>query len=171
VFAQGPSPIKPASIYHQGSVTVVSPNQPGWLLLQASKSETVFARRAADKIASASVKTIKTKVFENERDLLIGLEALKQEELNKLKRDSLHFNYVRFKGSPCVQYDGIFKVEGAAAHRFEYFNFKGYLCRHPESKDSAVQIEFSNYSNIRGFSETFLSLSDEFFEKTGFSSR
>lgn len=171
VFAQDPAPIKPASIYQQGSLTVVSPNQPGWVLLQSSKSETAFERRVADEILIASVKSIKTKVFENEKDLLGGLEALKQEELNELNRDSLHFNYVRFKGSPCVQFDGIFKADGAAAPKFAYFNFKGYLCRHPESKDSAVQIEFSNYSNIRGFSESFHSLGDEFFEKTVFSSR
>lgn len=170
-LAQEPSPINPASIYHQGSVTVVSPNQPGWVLLQSSKSETVFEKRVADEIVIANVKTIKTKIFANEKDLLISLETLKQEELSKLKRDSLHFNYVRFKGSRCVQYDGIFKIDGAAAPKFEYFNLKGYLCRHPESKDLAVQIEFSNHSQIRGFSENLLSLGDEFFEKTVFSSR
>jgi hypothetical protein len=36
VLAQKQSSIKPASIYHQGGVTVVSHNKQGWVLLQSS---------------------------------------------------------------------------------------------------------------------------------------
>jgi hypothetical protein len=169
VLAQKQSSIKPASIYHQGGVTVVSPNQPGWVLLQSSKSETVFEKRGEDEIVTANVKTIKTKIFDNDKELMISLETLKKEELSKLKRDSIHFNYVRFKGSRCVQYDGVFKVDGASAPKFEYFNLKGYLCGHPETRGLVVQIEFSNYSNLRAFSENLFSLSEEFFEKIVFS--
>jgi hypothetical protein len=168
-LTQTQSPINPASIFDQVGVTVVSPNQPGWVLLKSSKSETVFEKRGKDEILMANVKTIRTKVFDNDKDLLVSLETLKKEELSKLKRDSVHFNYVRFKGSPCVQYDGIFKPDEASLPKFEYFNFKGYLCRHPESKDLVVQIEFSNYSNLRGFSESLFSLRDEFLEKIVFS--
>jgi hypothetical protein len=169
LLAQKQSSINPASVYHQGGVTVVSPNQPGWVLLQSSKSETVFEKRVADELLIAHVKTIKTKIFDNDKDRLISLEALKKEELDKLNRDSIHFNYVRFKGSRCVQYDGIFKVAGTAAPNFEYLNLKGYLCPQPESNDLVVQIEFSSRSNLRGFSENLVSLSDEFFEKIVFS--
>jgi hypothetical protein len=169
VLAQVQSSVNPASIYHQGKVTVVSPNQPGWVLLQSNKSETVFQKRVVGEIVIANVKTIQTKILDNDKDLLISLETLKQEELSKLKVDSVHYNYVRFKGSPCVQYDGIFKGDGVSAPKFEYFNLKGYLCRHPESKDLAIQIEFSNHSNLRGFSENMSSLSEEFFEKIVFS--
>ena len=169
VSAQEQASINPKSLYHLGGVTVVSPNQPGWVLLQSSESLIAFQKRVEDEVVNASVKTIKTKVFDNDKDLLTSLEALKQQELSKLKRDSVHFNYVRFKGSPCVQYDGVFKLDGTSAPKFEYFNFKGYLCRHPESKDLVVQIEFSNHSNLRGFSENLFSLRDDFFEKIVFS--
>lgn len=147
----------------------MSPNQTGWTLLRSSKSEIAFDKPGADAITVAFVKTFKTKIFDDDKDLLISLEAMKQEELSKLKKDSVHFNYVRFKGSPCLQYDGIFKVDGASATKFENLNFKGYLCRHPDSKDLVVQMEFSNRSNLRGLSESLLSLSDEFFEKIAFS--
>lgn len=36
---------------------------------------------------------------------------------------------------------------------FKYFNFKGYLCRHPKSKDVAVQINFLIIQESRGFTE------------------
>lgn len=160
--------INPASIYHLAGVTVVSPNQPGWLLLQSSNSLIAFQKRVEGEVLNASVKTIRTKVFDNDKDLLTSLEALKNEELSKLKRDSLHFNYVRFKGSPCVQYDGIFTGD-ASAPDFQYLNFKGYLCRSPESNGLVVQIEFSNHSNLRAFSENLVDLSNEFFEKMAFS--
>jgi hypothetical protein len=163
------SSIDPASLYRQDGVIVVSPNQPGWILIRSDKSETVFEKQAADEILCASVKTIKTKTFDADKDLLISLEALKQEELNKLKRDSVHFNYVRFKGSPCLQYDGIFKLNGTTSPRYEYFNLKGYLCPHPQMKGLAVQIEFSSRSNSRGFSENLVPLYDEFFNKIEFS--
>ncbi len=169
VSVQEQSPINPASIFNQDGVTVVSPNQPGWVLLRSSKSETVFEKRDKDEILAANVKTFRTKIFDNDKDLLVSLETLKKEELSNLKRDSVHFNYVRFNGSPCVQYDGIFKLDGTSAPKFEYFNFKGYLCRHPETKDLVVQIEFSNHSNLRGFSENLFSLRDEFLEKIVFS--
>jgi hypothetical protein len=170
VSAQEQSSIKPASSYSQAGVTFASPNQSEWTLLKSDKSQTVFEKRAKDEISNANVKTIKTKTFETEKDLLIGLETLKQDELSKLKMDSVHFNNTRFKGLPCVQYDGVFKLDdGASSPKFEYFNFKGYLCSHPETKGLAVQVEFSNYSNSRGFSENIVAVSDEFFEKVTFS--
>jgi len=170
VSAQEKSSINPASVYNLDAVTVVSPNQAGWALLQSNKSETVFEKRAKDEILTANVKTLKTKIFDNAQDLLMSLEAMKKEELERqYKQDSLHFNYVRFKATRCLQYDGVFNFKEATTPKFEYFNFRGYLCRHPENKDLVIQIEFSNHSNLRAFSESLLSLSDEFFEKTAFS--
>src|SRR5687767_6661980 len=167
LFAQEPPSINPASIYHLDRVTVVTPNQPGWVLLQSNKSLIAFQKRVEGEVLNASVKTIRTKKFDNDEGLLASLEALKVEELSKLKKDSVHFNYVRFKASPCVQYDGIFTGD-ASAPNLKYFNFKGYLCRHPESM-VVVQIEFSNHSNRRAFSKNLVDLSDEFFEKMAFS--
>lgn len=160
--------INPASIYRLGEVTVVSPNEPGWVLLQSNKSLIGFQKRGEGGVLNATVKTIRTKVFDNEKDLLTSLEALKVDELSKLKKDSVHFNYVSFKGSPCVQYDGIFTGDTSAPN-FKYFNFKGYLCRHSENKGLVIQIELSSNSNLRGFSENLDDLSKEFFEKMAFS--
>ena len=168
VLAQEQASINPASLYHLDGVTFVSPNQPGWVLSQSGKSLITLQKRVEDQSLNASVKTIKTKVFDTENELLTSLEALKVEELSKLKKDSVHFNYLKFKASTCVQYDGIFTGD-ASAPNFKYFNFKGYMCRHPESKGLVVQIEFSNYSNRRGFSEELVDLSNEFFEKMAFS--
>jgi hypothetical protein len=67
VSAPAQTSIKPASIYDQDGITVVSPNQPGWTLLKADKSETVFEKRAESGILNASVKTIRTKTFETDK--------------------------------------------------------------------------------------------------------
>lgn len=165
VSAQEPSSIKPASLYHQDGVTVVSPNQSGWALLKTDKSQTAFEKRGESGILNASVKTIRTKTFETDKDRLAGWEALKQEEFSKLKQDHIHFNYTRFKGAMCLRYDGIFPLEKTASNNFAYFNVNGYLCPHPNAKDSAVQMNFSNYSNTRGLTEDLYSLIEEFFEK------
>jgi hypothetical protein len=167
------SPINPATVYDQAGVTVVSPNQSGWRLLKSDKSQTLFEKNDKDVILRAEVKTFITKVFAADKDLLASLENLKQEELNKLKRDSVHFNFVRFKLTSCLQYDGVFKdgmfiVDGKSSPKFSYLNLKGFLCPLPGAKDSVVQMEFSNYSNLRGFTAEVSDLSDEFFEKVVF---
>ncbi len=171
VPARAQTSIKPASIYDQDGITVVSPNQPGWILLKADKSETVFEKRGESGILNASVKTIRTKTFETDKERLTGWEALKQEEFSKLKQDHLHFNYTRFKGALCLRYDAIFPREKTSANKFVYFNVTGYVLPRSNAKDSAVQIEFSNYSNTRGLTEDLYSLSDEFFEKLTFPKR
>jgi hypothetical protein len=171
VSARAQTSIKPASIYDQDGITVVSPNQSGWVLLKTDKSETVFEKRGEGGILNASVKTIRTKTFETDKDRLAGWEALKQEEFSKLKQDHIHFNYTRFKGAMCLLYDGIFPLEKTSSNKFAHFNVKGYLCPPPNAKDSAVQMEFSNYSNTRGLTEDLYSLSDGFFEKLIFSKR
>ena len=168
-LAQKQTTINPASVYKQDGVTFASPNQSGWLLLKSDKLETIFEKRDKDAISNASVKTIKTKTFETDEERLKSFEALKKEDLSNVNRDSIHFNYVRFKGSMCLEYDGIFKLDGASEPKFEYFHIKGYLCPRSKDQDSAIQIEFSNYSNTRDFTEDFISLSDEFFEKVAFS--
>lgn len=169
VFAQKQASIKPAGSYKQDGIKFLSPDQAGWTLLKSDKLETVFEKRDTDAVSNASVKTIKTEAFETDKDRLAGFEAMKTKDLSSMDRDSIHFNYVTFKGLKCVQYDGIFKVKETPAPKLEDFHIKGYLCPHPAIKDSAIQIEFSNYSNTRDFSEDFVSLSDRFFEKAAFS--
>jgi hypothetical protein len=171
VSVQAQTSIKPASIYHQDGITVVSPNQSGWALLKTNKSETVFEKRDESAIFNASVKIIRTKTFETEKDRLTGWEALKQEEFSKFKQDHLHFNYTRFKGAMCLRYDAIFPLEKTSSNKFAHFNVTGYLFPLSNAKDSAVQIEFFNYSNTRGLTEDLYSLSDEFFEKLTFPKR
>jgi len=171
VSAQAQTSIKPASSYDQDGITVVSPNQPGWTLLKRGKSETVFEKRDESGIFTASVKIIRTKTFETEKDRLTGWEALKQEEFSKLKQDHLHFNYTGFKGAVCLRYDAIFPLQKTSSNKFAHFNVNGYVLPLSNTKDSAVQIEFSNYSNTRGLTEDLYSLADEFFEKLTFPKR
>ena len=161
---QAQAPIKPATVYHQGAVTIVSPNQPGWMLVRSSKTETLFEKRSEIELLNAGVKTFKTKVFETDKELLVSLENMKDQELSKLKRDSLHFYHLQFRATPCVQYDGIFTGDASAAN-FQYFNFKGYLCRQPGTKDIVIQMELTAHTNHRGFTESLHSLSQDFFEK------
>ena len=171
VSARAQTSIKPASIYDQDGITVVSPNQPGWILIKTDKSEMVFEKRDESGIFNASVKIIRTKTFETEKDRLTGWEALKQVEFSKLKQDHLHFNYTRFKGAVCLRYDAIFPIEKTSSNKFAHLNVKGYVLPLSNAKDSAAQLEFSNYSNTRGMTEDLYSLSEEFFEKLTFPKR
>lgn len=166
IFGQKDFPtIKPGKVYKQSGVTLNSPNQTDWQIVKSDKSETVFVKTNADKKFNAFVKTMPVEIYENVQDLFKDLEKLKQTQLNMANRDSLHFNNTDFKETPCLQYDGIFNHDAA----YKYFNFNGYLCRHPTAKNVLIQIEFSKYSNLRGYSESEIKLSKNFFEKIVFS--
>ncbi|HSK71438.1 MAG TPA: hypothetical protein VK892_07075 [Pyrinomonadaceae bacterium] len=170
VFAQKDFPtIKPAKTYKQSEVKIVSPNETGWQLVKSAQLENVFAKVDSDGKYNASAKTSTINAYENVNDLFENLEKLKQEEISRLNRDSLHFNRTNFKEVPCLQYDGIFNNDARKEANYKYFNLSGYLCQHPTAKNTLIQIEFSNHSNLRGFSETANKLSKEFFEKIEFS--
>ena len=64
VLAQKQPSINPASVYHLSGVIIVSPNQPGWILLQSNKSLIQFQKRGEGEVVNASVKTFRTKVFD-----------------------------------------------------------------------------------------------------------
>ena len=119
-LAQKQTAIKPASVYKQDGITFASPNQLGWLLLKSDKLETIFEKRDKDEVSNASVKTIKIKIFETDKERLTNFEAMKKEELSKLKQDHLHFNYIKFKGAACLLYDGIFPIEKTSLSNFAY---------------------------------------------------
>lgn len=156
--------IKPGKTYKQSGVKIISPNQPDWQIVKSDNLETVFLKTDTNGKYNAFAKTRTIDVYEKTEDLFVYLEKMKQEEISKLNRDSLHFNRTNFKETPCLQYDGIFNNDA----QYKYFNLNGYLCRHPAEKNTLIQIEFSNYSNLRGFSETENKLSKDFFEKIQF---
>lgn len=169
-FAQKELPtIKPGKTYQQSGAKITSPNQIGWQIVKAESLETVFEKKNADAKYNAFVKTKTIAVYENVSDLFENLEKLKQAELDMPNRDSLHFNRTNFKETPCLQYDGIFNNNAPTMPTLKYFNFNGYLCRHPNDKSVVIQMEFSNYSNSRGFTEVEHKAVKDFFEKLQFS--
>jgi hypothetical protein len=168
LVAQKPVIIEPGSVYRWNGLTAVSPAQAGWALAKSDGTQIVFEKRNDKEILRASVSIIKTEVYETDEDLLAGLEALKQEELRALKVDHLHFNRKRAKGGPLLQIDGIFNLDDTASPGFSYLNLRGQLYPHPQTKGLVVQVEFSDRSNVRGFSEAQQALVDEFFEKIAF---
>jgi len=170
ISAQPKSPIiKPEKTYKQSGVKMVSPNQTGWQIIKSEKLETVFGKTNSEAEYKVFARTKTIPDYENTNDLLKSLEAMKQAELNDSNRDSLHYNYQKeFNETPCVQYDGIFKNDAAEAPGYKYFNFYGYICQHPSDKNIVIQMEFSDYSNTRGFSEAEFNLRRDFFEKIKF---
>lgn len=163
------SVVKSATVFKQNGVSLRSPKQTGWQLVKSEKDQTAIEKKVKDEITFAGAKTIKAKHFDEERELLSYLESMKTEQLLSTHiRDSLHFNYVKYKETPCVQYDGVFNFKEEAKSDFKYFNFKGYLCRHPMNPDLVVEMEYSNYSNVRGFPDDFTATSSQFFEQTKF---
>lgn len=75
LFAQEPKPIASATAYQQGTVTVISPNEPGWQLVKSEPLETIFTKRTKEAFATASARTLKVTRTGSAEDLLADLEA------------------------------------------------------------------------------------------------
>lgn len=167
LFAHEAKPIQPASAFPLHGANVVSPNESGWHIVKSDRSEVVFEKHGDDGNSVASAKTFKA--AGSGEKLLADLEKSKDVELNALpgrKRDSLHFYRVKFKGLICLQYDGISPASEAAKPAFQYFNFRGYQCALPGAGDLVLELQLSDESNVRGMSEHFSNLADEFFEES-----
>lgn len=168
-FAQTENPtIKAEKVYKQSGAKIFSPNETNWQIVKNESSETIFGKTTIEEKFNVFVRTKTISDFENIEDLFENIEKMKQSELNIENRDSLHYNRTNFKETPCLQYDGVFNNDEAVMPGYKHFNFFGYLCRHPKNKNIVVQIEFSNFSISRGFSESALKLSKDFFSKIQF---
>ena len=169
LIAQVPSFIKPRSVFELSGMTVVSPGQPGWQLVKADKKEILFRKQDKDRICLARVTIASAKRYDTVKDLLAALEAQKEEEFKKTyEADSLHFDQISAKGGPCLQYLGIVGIKRSSSP-FSHLNFKGWFCPYQGAWSTLVEIEFSDRSNSRGFTEDLLSLANEFFDGIGLS--
>ena len=171
--AQHPNP-KPSGVYRQAGGTVVSPGETGWVVTKANDFETVFQKTSEHEIALVSMKTVEMDTSGEPKALLAKLESAKDAELAGLTawdRDSLHFNHVRFKSSPCLQYDGIFVATKESSSRHKYLNFRGYICAPSAPGDVVVQLEASSQSSERGMSERLSTVADDLFGTASFISK
>lgn len=181
--------IPPKSIYNRAGVTILSPNELGWTVVQSSESSIVFEKSENEAITIASTRTyaiegfvkhdnnpfipeavdnVQIKRRAQDEDFLTFLEEKKEEEFGPLKMLSIHFNHVLFKGVRCLEYDGEFLDERVSGSEFQYFAVKGYICRHSETDDLALEMEFSHRSKSRGFPEHMLVVGQAFLENIRF---
>lgn len=161
----GPSGIKAGKRYKQLGAKLISPNEPNWRIVKAEAMETAFEKETANKKFKAFVKTAKIPIYETDKELFMSLEKLKIAEVDETNRDSIHYNYAEYKNAKCVQYDGIFNAPNTG---YKYMNMNGYICRHPDDPSTMIQLEFSNFSNDRGYLGSEFSLSKSFFEGVQF---
>jgi hypothetical protein len=163
--------IKPGKNFRLDGVTLTSPEEPGWRLVRSDRSEVRFERRGAGSAAKVLIRSVPADKTVDKEKLLASLEARKSSELENLenlKRDSLHLNFTNFKDTPCLQYDSIQLNQAATPRDFEYYNVFGYLCVNPFSKGMIVEMEFSNYSGARGLSDTDVKLFRRLFDSVKF---
>lgn len=157
-------------VHKQVGGTVVPPREPGWTVVKSDDFETLFQKKSEHEVALVSMKTLNMDMSGDSKAILRRLESVKDADLARLlawNRDSIHFNHVRFKSSPCVQYDGVFVAKESSA-RHKYLNFNGYLCAPNATRNVIVQLEASSESSARGMAERLSALAEDFFESTSF---
>jgi hypothetical protein len=162
---QEPAFIEPGSVHQWQGLTVVSPDEAGWVLAASDGNRIVFEKRSETAVLRASVSIIRTEIYKTGEAFFAGLEPFKEEEWRGLEVDHLHFNRMGGRGGPFLQYDAIFKLDDTASPVFRYLDLRGRLYPYKRAKGMVVQVEYSVRSGVRGFSEEQMALAEGFLAK------
>ncbi len=160
----------PERIYTLTNVTGKAPADSRWVLVQSTETEVMFQKELPASSTTLSAKVVPIGSFQNEREFLTATEAQQAKELSTLQRLSIHFNYTRFRGAPCVQFDGMFIDSLAKSRDREIITLRGLLCRHPVDTLRMVRLEIAQRSGFRGFPDSTLSAAENFVEAVQFKS-
>jgi hypothetical protein len=157
--------------YTLTSVTGKAPTDSRWVLIQSSETQVVFREELPTSSTTLTAKSVPIGSFQNEHEFLTATEAQQVKELSTFQRLSIHFNYARFRGAPCVQYDGIFMDSLAKSREREIITLRGLLCRHPDDPLRMLRLEIAQRSAFRGIPDSTLSVAETFFDAVQFKSQ
>jgi hypothetical protein len=169
------STTSPADAYNQFGAVVYIPSGPGWTLMNWDETRIVFAQQYGSPQDSAIANTIIFMVegFEDDTDFLnyIAEQREQQEDDNRYRNLSISHEHVLFKETSCLKYDALLedhKDSGVDSKDFQYLKTAGYICRHPNNKAVAFQMEISHRSSVKAWPDGLLSIGEGFFNNIEF---
>lgn len=171
------TPVKPGDTYGQIGATVYSPNEDGWLLIQAIPEGVTFGRKHEDNDETSIANTSVFGVYGVYDDIEFLEYIAEQRRANtdntRFKVLDVDNEIVTFKETSCLKYRTLsedHKNEGIDSDRFQYLKIFGYICRHPLNSAIAIQMEVSNRSKDKELEEGLLLVGREFFNNIQFTS-
>ena len=157
--------------YTLTSVTGKAPTDSRWVLILSSESQVVFQEELPTSSTTLTAKSVPIGSFGNDHEFLTATEAQLVKELSTFRRLSIHFNYTRRRGAPCVQYDGIFMDSLAKSPDREIITMQGLLYRNPGDTLRTLRLEIAQRSSFRGFPDSTLAVAEAFFDAVQFKSQ
>ena len=173
--ASGFPSVSPGTEYRQLGAAVYSPNDAGWSLMQSTPQGFAFGRQFGDKDDSAIINTTVFAVEGIDKDSefldYIASQREAQDDKKRFKVVSVKNEQTSFKGTACLKYQTVsedHKGRGITSKKFEYLKAYGYICRHPDNRTVAFQMEVSHRSKEATFPDALLSTGDSFFQTIQF---
>lgn len=158
----------PERKYTLTNITVKAPADSRWVLTQSSDTEVVFQEELPASSLTLTAKIVPIVSFQNDREFLTATEAQQVKELDTFQRDSHHFDYMSFKGSPCVQCNAILRDSLAKSPDREIITLRRLTFRHPGDTLRAMILEINQRSGFRGIPDSTLSIAEDFFHSVQF---
>ena len=166
--------ITPKSVYKLELVTMISPDEPNWALMQNEIHSLVLAKKFDDKSQTALITAMMYpagthKTSQAFLEYIIS-ERKKNDDKNRFKILEVKNEFVQFKNLPCVKYQTLaedHKDEGIASSDIEYFKTQGYICRYP-LEYIAFQAEISHRSKVNKMPSDISKTGQKFFENIQF---
>lgn len=166
--------IEPKTVYKIEQVTMTSPDEPNWALMQNERLSLILAKKFGDSSQSALISAMMYPAGTHKTsraflEFIIG-ERKKNDDKNRFKNLNVKNEFVTFKGLPCINYQTLaedHKDKGLASSDFEYLKTEGYICRYP-LEDTAFQFDVSHRSKEKQIPADILNTAQEFFQNIQF---
>ena len=144
--------IEPKTVYKIEQVTMISPDEANWALMQNQIHSLVLAKKFDDNSQTTLITAMMypAGAHKTSRAFLefVISERNKNDNKNRFKNLDVKNKFVTFKNLPCIKYQTLaedHKDKGIASADFEYFKNEGYVCRYP-LEYIAFQFEISHRS-------------------------
>ena len=157
-------------VVHLGAV-VEPPSAIGWSHAQTSEYGVIYKKSFPDNSESAFLNTYTFGVGEFPSDDKF-FEAIKRgrasnNDKTRFRQLAVNYKDVKYKGVPCIQYQGISEDHGANGvdvGKFSYFQNYGFICRTKLNNWTAILMELSHRSPDKEMPEILHDEAKDFFD-------
>ena len=157
-------------IQHLGAI-VEPPSALGWNHAQTSEYGVVYKKSFPDENETAMLNTYTFGVGEFRSDEAF-FEAIKRgraanNDRTRFRQLAINYKNVKYKGVPCIQYQGISEDHGASGldvGQFSYFQNYGFICRTKLNNWTAILMELSHRSPTKKMPEVLHDEAEDFFD-------
>jgi len=160
-----------AKSYQHVGVSIISPDEGDWSLMQHTDSSVVFGKQYPSKseTAIANTQIFWVGALDSDEEFFEKMIVSRKTSSNdaRFKQLSLDYEALIYKERPCLKYSGVAEDHGTTgieSSQFQYFKNAGYICRSNLNETTAILMEVSHRSPSKAMPDNLRTVAAEFFD-------